>query len=568
MSGFVVKSGRAPARLEQEQVSPPAGMHPVVESTGKAVTQVTTSSESLALIDGYALGVSAEQLANSLEAHDDAALSRLHGHYCALIISPDGSMEGFCDRFGGKTLYWQALDDGSLIISSRWNAMPIFQLKWDAVGVAETLRYRWLSGEHTLIDNVFKLPHWRRLSIDLEGDVTLYDTDQRPTWPTDFQSKPFEDKVAETRRALNTALEEVAGTYKNAAIFLSGGVDSSLLAALSKPIFNKCLLMTPIFPSKDNPELANARSFAQTLQLEHLLVEFDPSRLEEDLRQLIHLKGGQVTFQALAFQQLMRAIPDEYQLVIHGEAADSLFGMGPIDRTQTYLRWQGYTDHLPGFFLGLLSRLPYRRLKSLLQKLQSSKLDLTLQHFQIQYDHSAMKIVRELCTSDLEDIYAHRAVAGRQSTSYVSLLRLLQEIVLKCSSANHFKELDVSATCFDKHIFAPFLSEQVFSVAKTLTTDQYFTDKISKPVLRELASQYFPREIIYSRKRGFEVPFIAWLKGPLAPLVQQTKQERELFDGRKLSGLSVETQFSLYWSLINWQLLNSDLEAEHKSRLP
>jgi hypothetical protein len=64
------------------------------------------------------------------------------------------------------------------------------------------------------------------------------------------------------------------------------------------------------------------------------------------------------------------------------------------------------------------------------------------------------------------------------------------------------------------------------------------------------------------------VPFIAWLKGPVAPLVQQTKQERELFDGRKLSGLSVETQFSLYWSLINWQLLNSDLEAEHKSRLP
>jgi len=266
-------------------------------------------------------------------------------------------------------------------------------------------------------------------------------------------------------------------------------------------------------------------------------------------------------FDSLA-DKLMRAIPDEYQLVIHGEAADTLFGMGPISRTQTYLNWKNYTDLVPDLLLALMARLPYGRLQSLLRKVRSSRLDLTLQHFQIQYDRQAMRIIEELYDADLDRLYAHRLVATRPTKDYVDLRRLLQQIVLKCSVANHFRELDISASCFNKHFFAPFLSEPIMSAAKTLTREQYFSNKAAKPVLRELACEHFEREMIYSRKRGFEVPFIEWLQGPLAHLIENVLEERRLFDGRALSGMSVKRQFSLYWSLINWQVLNNELEAE------
>jgi len=525
------------------------------------VQQVATGNDSIALIDGYALGLTAEQLAAVLDTRDDAVLSGLHGNFCALVIRPDGSIEGHCDRFGGRTLYWQQSEKDGLVIASRWNSMPVARISWDALGLGETLRYRWMSGRHTLLEDIFKLPHWQRVVFASNGDIVIHDTGQAPTWPPECEAVSLREKISETRQALDRSLSNAADSYDNAAIFLSGGVDSSLLAALSKPHFKNCLLVTPVFPGANNPELDYATSFARTLQLEHLLVEFDPGQLDPDLRQLIRLKGGQVTFQSVAFHQLMRAIPDEYQLVIHGEAADTLFGMGPISKTETYLNWKDYTDLIPDFLLALMARLPYRRLQSLLQKLRSSRLDLTLQHFQIQYDRQAMRIIKGLYDADLDRLYAHQLVMAGPAEDYISLRRLLQQIVLKCSVANHFRELDVSASCFNKHFFAPFLSEPVMSAAKTLTREQYFSNKAAKPVLRELACEHFERELIYSRKRGFEVPFIEWLEGPLAHLVENVLRERRLFDGRALSGLSVERQFSLYWSLINWQLLNNELEA-------
>lgn len=561
MSGFVVKAARRPPNSRPAPTRTAIYTHPTIEICDTGVHQVATASDSLALIDGYALGVSAEQLATILEAHDDAALSRIHGNFCALIIRPDGTMEGHCDRFGARTLYWQQSDHDGLVIASRWNSMPVPSINWDALGLGETLRYRWMSGQHTSLEQIYKLPHWQRVVFADHGEITIHDSDQAPKWPPEFEAVPIEDKISETRQALDQSLCDVASSYDNAAIFLSGGVDSSLLAALSKPHFKKCLLVTPVFPGSHNPELDYARSFARTLQLEHLLVEFDPGQLDQDLKQLIRLKGGQVTFQSVAFHQLMRAIPDEYQLVIHGEAADTLFGMGPISKTQTYLKWKDYTDLAPNFLLALMARLPYRRLQSLLRKLRSSRLDLTLQHFQIQYDRQAMRIIEGLYDADLDSLYAHQLVAARPTTDYIDLRRLLQQINLKCSVANHFRELDVSASCFNKHFFAPFLSEPVISAAKTLTREQYFSNKAAKPVLRELACEHFEREMIYSRKRGFEVPFIEWLHGPLAHLVRNVLDERRLFDGRALSGLSIERQFSLYWSLINWQVLNNELGA-------
>ena len=170
MSGFIVNY-----RPSSDSTTPNNSTAPDLSDLGitiedAGVERITTRQNNIALIDGYALGISLERVAAALESHDDEFLSRIHGNYCALVIHRSGEMWGFCDRFGAKTLYWQKTGQHGFIISSRWDGMPIFDQQWDDIGLGETLHYRWMSGQQTLLTSISKLPHWHRVSFSLNGE--------------------------------------------------------------------------------------------------------------------------------------------------------------------------------------------------------------------------------------------------------------------------------------------------------------------------------------------------------------------------------------------------------------
>ena len=522
---------------------------------------ITTPRNNFALIDGYALGVSAEQLAAALEAQDDDFLSRVHGHFCAVIIQPDGDILGLCDRYGAKTLYWQESKQHGVIISSRWRDMPVFTVEWDELGLSEMLRYRWTPSEQSLVSGISQLSHQFRVSFGRNGQISLLRKTQQQRWPPRSPGVPFEEKLAETRKAFTTAFDEVAHSYDRAAIFLSGGVDSSLLAAFARSTFRKCLLVTPVFPGNDNPELAIAKAFAKTLGVEHFLVDIDTSRIESDLRDLVTAKGGQIKFHLIALHQLMAAIPDEYRLVIYGESADTLFGFNEFHQTAKMLYLKRYANLLPSFAASWLATLPHERVRKLARLKQTSYLDVFLRFLQIQYEPASMAIIAELATANTDKLFMHEAIERYQRRPDISFRRLLQEASLRCNSANHFREIDLSASQFGKQVFAPYLAEPVFQAAMTLTRKQFLGDGFVKPVLRELACEHYNRDLIYRKKHGFEVPFKRWLKGPLAHLVEAARQERQLFNGALLSDLELDVHYSLYWTLICWQLVNEELTA-------
>ncbi len=559
MPGFVVSyrpSSRPPTSSDAKS---PGASDLQIDYSGDDVRRLDTDRNNTALVDGYAIGVSTEQLVAALESHDDAFLSRIHGNYCALIISPGGELQGFCDRFGARSLYWQTTQRQQIVIASRQEILPVSGHSWDDLGLAEMLRYRWTSGPQTLVAGVSRLPHWSRVSFSSNGEICIRATAQQPRWPTQTHAASFAEKLDETRTALTDSLREAALSHDRVAIFLSGGVDSSLLAALAKPCFRRCLLVTPVFGGDNNPELEAAKSYAEKLQLEHLLVKFDPHRLDTDLRELVRAKGGQIHFHALAIHQMMAAIPGEYQLCIYGEAADGIFGSGLFKSVERHLRIKRLGGWLPRTGVNLLSRLPLRRAQILGRLLNQPEIDVILKYFQIQYDPESMSLVESLYNADIGDLIEHRAVRDFRSRGGGEMRRLLQDIYLRCEGASHFKESGISATCFGKQVFVPFLSEPVLDAARSLTREQYYGGKFTKPILRELACEHFDRDMIFSKKRGFDVPYVAWLEGPLAHLVEEARKERRLFDGSLLVDLELATHFSLYWSLISWQLIDAQL---------
>lgn len=557
MPGFVVSY--QPTSLD-EISSGAAGLQ--IDYSGDDVQRFATDRNNTALLDGCAIGVSTQQLVGALESHDDAFLSRIHGNYCALIISPDGEMQGFCDRFGARSLYWQNTQGQQIVIASRQEILPVSDHTWDQLGLAELLLFRWISGPQTLVASVSRLPQWKRVSFSRNGEVCIRETSQQPRWPTQTHESSFVEKIDETRTALTDSLREIALSHDNVAIFLSGGVDSSLLAALSKTLFRRCLLVTPVFSGDNNPELETAKTFAEKLQLEHLLVKFDPQRLDTDLRQLVHAKGAQIHFHALVIHQMMAAIPKEYQLCIYGEAADGLFGSGLFKSVERHLRIKRKARWIPRIGVNLLSRMPFRRAQLLGRLLNKPDIDVILKCFQIQYGPKSKSLIDSLYNADIGDLFEHQAVAEFQSGVGGEMRRLLQDIYLRCEGASHFKDTGISATCFGKQVFVPFLSESLVDAAGSLTREQYYGARSTKPILRELACEHFDRDMIFAQKRGFDVPYIAWLEGPLAHLVEGARRERRLFDGRLLADFELTSHFSLYWSLISWQLIDAQLTSK------
>jgi asparagine synthase (glutamine-hydrolysing) len=524
------------------------------------IERIVTDRDHLALVDGYVLGVSMERLVAALESHEDSFLSSVHGAYCALIIHPSGDMWGFCDRFGARTLFWQTTPRGDVTITSRWESMPVYECQWDDMGLGEILRYRWLTGQSTLIRGISRLPHWHRVSFRRDGDISVLPSAQQPFSPTQYVPGSFREKLDETRSALTVAVEEMAQCYDKAAIFVSGGVDSSLLAALAKSAFEECLLVTPVFVGENNPELGPAKAVAETLHLEHLLVDVDTARFDKDLRELAPAKAEQINFHLLAMHQMIEAIPDEYQLLIYGQGADNLFGSDPYKRTEKLLRWKRYADFLPDLLSPALSRLPISKARGLSHLKQASVADVILEIFAIPYDPKALAIIRRFYDADLDGLYAHQAVSAYLSGRDCGGLRgLLQDINLRSRAPTHYREAELSASRFGKRVFAPFLAAPVVEVAKTLTRDQYFGKKFAKPILREIACEHFDRALIYKKKRGFAVPYVSWLKGPLAHLVDAARRERDLFDGEAVGALDVEGHYPVYWSLIHWQLANEQV---------
>jgi hypothetical protein len=187
--------------------------------------------------------------------------------------------------------------------------------------------------------------------------------------------------------------------------------------------------------------------------------------------------------------------------------------------------------------------------------------DVALRNFEIQYREPALGIVRGLCKSDLEATYVHQEIARSQSDNGlrgIAFRALIQDVAFRSINTNHFRETELSATAFGKRLFSPFMSEPVIDIAKTLTLEQYYGDAYVKPILRELACEYYDRSLIYREKHGFDVPHLAWLQGPLAHLVEAAREERDLFDGSLLRDLDVTEHCSLFWSLISWQLVTEE----------
>jgi len=434
------------------------------------------------------------------------ALDRLDGMF-ALAYWDGQSLLLARDRVGVKPLYYARLRDGWVFSSG---TRPLIRL-----GVSDRLEPRSLDAYLTLLWAPSPLSPYQAIRKLPPGHlVTLPVGEARPWWR--WEPRPGESTEQDVRQALELAVERELRSDVPLGIFLSGGLDSSLVAGLCKggiPGFTLAPDPDDLALDIYQDERPHAMAVARSLGISLTEVPVSPS--VDDIEGLVARMEEPVGDPAsVAIHLLSRAAHGHVKTVLSGVGGDELFGGYPRHRALRLAMW---TRKLPGFAQKLISVLPGRegkpgRLRRDAQKLLRARGDLASAY---------LSFFKYLTPEDKSRLYsADLALAGPGSweqelkESFLStpckpLLRALSFDLNHFLPENNLLYTDLASMALSVEVRVPLLNANVLRAAAGLRE----SDIRNKRVLRKIAKDILPHQVIVRPKAGLGSPVRGWLRG-------------------------------------------------------
>ena len=353
-------------------------------------------------------------------------------------------------------------------------------------------------------------------------------------------------------------------------IFTSGGLDSSLLLALSsqhrRP--QDIHAFTVGFPEKSFDERRWAGEIAKHLGTQHESIVADAAAMGESVRIATRTVAEPITDPAFHPTVILaRAAKQHVGVVLSGEGADELLGGYP-----TYLGHHlAYRfAALPGFMRRVLSgaarAMPKTRRKVPLEYLAKqfvsfSHLDPFSRHLSWfgtgAHPERAIEEARDRWT---ESEHINDALTRLAILDYGTYLR--EGLLTKIDRATMLSSLEARA---------PFLDPDVTSFALSLPPKDRVRGFETKPLLKKVAARYLPRRFVSRRKRGLSVPIDNLMRGDLSAefqrlLIRRGVAELDLLPAARVGEL-VSQHFEGHANHARalWALLVTGLWVEHWS---
>ena len=568
----ITAADSSPPPISAEQhLKLPLNNHYQLSVASSGPLMVHDTEDSLLLLFGYLYGEQPEAqlatLASELAQGHDHAPGKRHGLFALLFFDRNNeTLRLYSDRVGNFRLFYQQ-QANSLRVSSDFCLLQTSDNALDPVWLNQSLHYRISPGFNSPDETIQTLSAGYQICfnrLDSAGVITPYWTmpERKPNTGSTLQQH-----CTQTEEKLLAALSDAGVSNKKTAILLSGGVDSALLMALGKRLNSQLLAITPEFIQGANPELETAKTFARQAEVEHLCVPIAAPQISESLQRVLSIiRQPPRSHSTLAIDQLFKRLSREYDAVIFGEAADTLFGSKLIRSTLQQIE-QAKHPSPKARLLQLAARLcPLPQLSARSEFLEWELLQQIESAWQLDFLPNTRKQL-----PGKQQIAAQMDISGRLRTELSSqqelnqsqLAALIRHFLLTVDVFNHFYCIGSQARYWGLELISPFIDHRVYSLANQLSEQDYHSQQTAKPVLKALASQYFNPELIYQPKQGFPVPYHDWLNGPL----QAQAQAASDFIRTQLSP-QLATDKELLWTMVCLRALHSDQQiAEALTKL-
>ncbi|MGA2336186.1 MAG: asparagine synthase (glutamine-hydrolyzing) [Terriglobales bacterium] len=515
----------------------------------------------------FATSGDSEVLLKALVQWGERALEKLEGMFAfAFWDDRNRNLLVARDRVGMKPLYYYAGPRGFAFASEVkvLERAQICSLTVDHDSVASFLAYGAVIGPKTIFKEIRELEPGHLLRVSARGEIadSEYWSLRRSlaeSAPADCQD--FDHAVAQVRERLEYAVSSHLVSDVPVGVFLSGGVDSSLLALVASRYAKPPItLLTVAFPEQEFSELPYAREIARGLPHHHEVVTLTP----EQLRELLPFALGamdQPTVDGINTYVISRVgAALGLKVLLTGIGGDELFG--------------GYTT-----FTKVPKLLRYgaglRPAARVLAKLRTKN--------PIQWQ----KVADAGPPRNLAEAYMlQRSIRWRQQNSGAGSRPAQQSLQESIEFlANDFQKLaalelqfyarnqllrdaDVFSMANSVELRVPFLDTRLIAVALGISPGYHFEGGRGKRITRRILSELAGEQILQRRKMGFTFPWQQWLSRELKETIACTLRDKQLYEplcldaaygGRLLDGLERGDRlqsWSEVWSLfvlLNWQ---------------
>ncbi len=455
-----------------------------------------------------------EYLLNAYLAYGEACLARLSGMFSFVIVDwRTRTVFAARDRMGEKPLVYAHAADGSLRLGTTVRTvahlLPASQRETDPVGIDAFLAHRTIPAPRTILRGVMRLPaaHCLRYSLDTGAlSVARYWEPRPPEAPDAADSHSAQERFA---LALENSVRGRMVADRPLSLFLSGGVDSAVIAELATRSGQALTACTAAFPGSPFDESATAAKVAASLGLSHRIVpiEFnlaaDFSRIVADLDDPFSDPG------ALPLWYLARSVTTAAKVVLTGDGGDELFGGYKRYRAHLRTAWRAklVAPWLPapkGFGDHAWARLT--------EELRLSWDDA----YALRFSGFAPRERRALL-SDSARLPTHFWMPSDRAEPTPSLAALLARDRCNYLPEYALRKGDLATMAHGLEGRAPLLDHHVVEAAMALPRDAAHP----KRPLAVLSKTVSALGLESQPKRGFNPPLVAWLTRDLAPQLAQ-----------------------------------------------
>jgi asparagine synthase (glutamine-hydrolysing) len=526
-----------------------------------------------------------ETILHLYEEEGERCVEQLQGMFAfALWDRGRGRLLLARDRLGIKPLYY-AWTDHELVFASEIKAILAGGSLRPALNesiVPEFLATGFVAGEETFFRGVRKLLPGRTLSWSCADGPR-----ERRYWrlpgPNGGAPGTLEDAGRELRARLTDTVRSHLMSDVPLGLFLSGGVDSTGLAALMAPMVKEPIRTFAVgFSDREANELAYARLAARSVGAEHREVVVAPSEFFGALPQLVWHEDEPIRFpSSIPLYFVSRLAREHVKVVLTGEGADELF-LG-YDR----YRVTAWNERLGRFYWALTPQAVREQVKGLARRLPRPVRDYAARTFlalepgprALFFENFALFPVAlqlqllsgpELLTA--RDPYAEALGAYGEATG--GTLERLSQADLQTYLVELLMKQDQMSMAASLESRVPYLDHEFVEHVAAIPARFKLRGWRTKAVLRAALKDLVPRDILTRRKMGFPVPVSRWFRDRFWPVLDEfvlgpRALERGLFNPAFLRHLAEEHRAGTaehglrLWLLVNleiWQRIFVDAE--------
>ena len=475
-----------------------------------------------------------EVIVHGLEDRGVESIADLEGMFAfAAWDEPARTLVLARDRLGIKPLYYAVLPD-QLVFASELRALvehPEVDRRLDLTALSRYLAHEYVPAPHAILRSVRKLPagHWLSYT---HGRLKV-----EPYWDVHFGRRgPVgeAEAVASLRTTLDASVRQHLVSDVPLGVFLSGGIDSSTVAAFAARHASGRLKTFSIgFEDPSFDESAHARRVARALDTDHHEEILSPRATVDLVGRLPDLLDEPLGDASLLPTYLLsRFTRRSVTVALSGDGGDELFAGYPTYQAH---RLAGVFEHLPrwlrrGVVGPAVGRLPV--------SLDDLSLDFRLRRFVAGLEYPTVERhalwlgsftpaeQRELFTTDtlarlpappsydaFHEILAHAASAeGLERMLYLDLKGYLGEGVLT--------KVDRASMACSLEVRVPLLDRRVVELAASLPMRLKLRGFTTKYALKRAVRDVLPKEVLGRSKKGFSVPLGRWFRGELRQVLR------------------------------------------------